>query len=35
LRFVDDYSPEVIYTALGNLKELKFIIELIKLRKIP
>lgn len=35
LNFIDSFNPEIIYTALGNFKEMKFIINLMKFRNIP
>ena len=35
LQFIDDNKPNVIYTALGSLHEVNFILKLIRLRPIP
>jgi len=34
-QFIDEYEPEVIYSALGSLKEMNFILEILKDRQIP
>lgn len=35
LKFIDHYNPEIIYTALGSLREIKFINKLMGYRSIP
>ncbi len=35
LKFIDAYNPEIIYSALGNLKDIRFINKLLMLKNIP